>query len=1779
MMKKMVAALLAASLALSPCAVHTVPVFGASGAGIAAQAQQTEGSVLDIRVASSPMYPYEGKVTAKVSNGSGISKEQELYFAADGMAQASFDVPAGAYTVVIKAKKFADYIQTVEAKSGWTHKILVNPVRTENGNNAQAGWLRAGDIDGDGDIDKDDSKALTDAIHANRTDSMYDLNGDGKVDLADLHTLVQGIDAAQESAVEMLCFPKSSQSSDNTLVEGAIGSFLQGKDSIVLKPKSGGTISEGNPVEFHLTMPGGEEGVLLGGLAIYTPSVTDANGNTYSQISKGDATITYLDASGKESIQTVSFGSNQTILAGDRNRNSLASATSGKENSATEKAGSLEQKSLASAAAGKASGMAADVEADGTIVIDFGGQIAVKRVTIRITGTTKKEQPLVEIAKVEFVNDMQERISEPKLDIPTILSLQPGDKSLAVAWSAQNNVTGYELSISGPVDKQNTVESQIIKVTGTQHQVGAINNKGLINYKEYTVKVRSVNGNWTSPWSPAKTATPVPQGKPAPPDNVRAQGGYRSVTVSWKNMSDATGYMVYYKESAASAFQPVVSGFVQQDAGVGRLTANSYTITGLKDYVSYSVYVVSWNESGWGNPSLTAQATTKSEALPLLPKYKLLNTSNGTGRLTSHILSAAYGGSGGASMKGSPLDTGKSALGLVDDDYASYWSKSDWDDGVAYTGPDKGMEILLDQDYKMNYFTYAAADQIAGCDQVRITYGNAQDKSAVKSVGARLLQKMDANDNPYYIVKLNETIIANRIHLYLGRSSGNRAEIKVGEVHFHSYDPIEDDIMALYTDEMHTVLRADVTEATIRALENRLQTADPVSGEKHPLYKELEIELQTARDILNSNLAPSYEVHNQITDKKDGHLGFGGLNAWQPLGRTAYAGESLLVFVGHNTKRTGDGTNLQLVYTQHHAEAANVSRAVNLKVGKNILTVPQLASTDVERGGQLYIAYNGNNPQDKYAVRIGGGSAVPALDLYGKEGAARTAAIREYIQTLENYVTTLETGHGKAHTGVKNVDYNYDKKNCILNATDILMEQMMYSLPATQVLAGLSGAQGVDAKVKKLDRALQAMDDMMALFYHHKGLSDSAGTTRGSNALPSRHLNIRYMRMFAGAFMYASGNHIGIEWGSAPLASSPDTMAGFGWGIAHEIGHNINQGSYAVAEITNNYFAQLLKKVGGGGTRFQYSDVYKKVTSGASGRASNVFVQLAMYWQLHLAFDNQADDAHIYTNYNEQFNNLFFARVDTYSRNPKQAPQDGLTLNGGPEQNLVRLACAAANANMLPFFERWGIEPDAETKAYAQKYGAPVQKAYYYVNDEARDYRVAHAAQEASAGVAGKDVIATPRLSTTGANGRTNSNRVTITIPLKDGVKKDAILGYEIIRSMISDGKMQPEEVVGFQEIDQNAAETVFVDTLSTVNNRVMYYKIRAVDKFLNYSNVLDAGSRKIETEGELDKANWSIETTMASDEDELLGTKEEEPDSGYDTDNNVQAKNSSITRIIDNKTDDGGTYHEAASSATSSATITIDMHKAQAVTALKYQGSALASLTVEVSEDGQKWTAVRKGYTGLDAKTAAQGSTVWFDAVQEGARDHWIGTYTARYVKLTFTKSGPASIQEIEICGPSGDNVKFYETGDGKPAVGLLSKAWTYGDKAEDVIAPGALVFTGKYKGNPDYNVVILYDQDGNVIGSYNNKVESVQVIMAKVPEHGNLGEVSDGTWVYCVEPAYFNSDTLKKITSVRAELYRVDDAKTLDGERIVSDTEPIEMPQTLPSIILEDYRPKSGQ
>ena len=76
-------------------------------------------------------------------------------------------------------------------------------------------------------------------------------------------------------------------------------------------------------------------------------------------------------------------------------------------------------------------------------------------------------------------------------------------------------------------------------------------------------------------------------------------------------------------------------------------------------------------------------------------------------------------------------------------------------------------------------------------------------------------------------------------------------------------------------------------------------------------------------------------------------------------------------------------------------------------------------------------------------------------------------------------------------------------------------------------------------------------------------------------------------------------------------------------------------------------------------------------------------------------------------------------------------------------------------------------------------------------------------------------------------------------------------------------------------------------------------------------------------------------------------------------------------------------------------------------------------------------------------------------------------------------------------------------------------------------------------------------------------------QIILAEDPGNALLGETSEGTWIYWIEPSDRDS-SFGLPGQVRAELYRVDNALTNEGQRLVSDTEFEAVPKNLPGITL---------
>ncbi|MDE5792527.1 MAG: M60 family metallopeptidase, partial [Oscillospiraceae bacterium] len=707
----------------------------------------------------------------------------------------------------------------------------------------------------------------------------------------------------------------------------------------------------------------------------------------------------------------------------------------------------------------------------------------------------------------------------------------------------------------------------------------------------------------------------------------------------------------------------------------------------------------------------------------------------------------------------------------------------------------------------------------------------------------------------------------------------------VAETYFYYYDYLMDEVMDLYVDDLHTVLKDDVNRRTIKALRDKVNTPNEF-GEMNPNAEALLRELDTAEQILNAeSLSSAVEIHNGITTNDAGR-GFSGINAWQPLGVSIGTGEEVTIYVGSNQKKTGDSTNLRLIVTQYHSESSGVTLdGANLKVGANTFKLSKSSIVGAESGGALYIQYQGaSDSSEKYSVRVTGGSEVPFLDLYQvtdeEERLERTVA---YVKKLDEYVPTIEALHNEIHKGSenKNIDYDYDSQNCILGASDILGDTMMYSLPAQQILAG-AGTGTAEERAETILKSMKSMEDMMYLFYQHKGLNKNAQDV--VDQIPKGHLNIRYQRMFTGAFMYAAGNHIGIEWGSVSgMVNSTGVtfdengkyISGnyFGWGIAHEIGHDINQGSYTVAEITNNYYSQLsTAKDTNESVRPSYNEIFKKVTSGTKGDSTNLATQLGIYWQLHLAYDKGLNYK-TYDNYEEQLENLFYARMDTYARTPSKAPQAeengvALTLDGGTDQVLMRLACAAAEKNILEYFTRWGKIPNADTIAYASQFEKET-RAIMFANDDSRVYALNGKGSQLGTK---SDVSAIENISVA-IGSQPNEVNLNFT-PDSTKISDADILGYEVIRCTISGGKIE-EKPVGFAQSPE------FTDTVTTLNNRTVFYKVTLIDQYLNRSEVYETDMIKIEHDGSVDKSNFAIITNGLEAEITVDDATEQTPCSG----------------------------------------------------------------------------------------------------------------------------------------------------------------------------------------------------------------------------------------------------------------------------------------------------------
>ncbi len=1711
--------------------------------------------------------------------------------------------------------------------------------KTDDVTDVYPGALLAGDVDNNSSIDQADYNTLKAEIKHKSNNTTFDLNRDGKVDITDLTYVHQNMDKTVQIAkildTDAIIDPEKVAVTlpDTTVIENGadIKDVLKDNESTVaLKTKSEDPISESNPISMELN---------LAGTTRQATSVEQISIKAPSENAPSSGTIVIPGAGENGQDLEVPFAQDNvelySLASSDGQAQSEIVVNLGKQVAVSQitinVTGSRSNKNLTEISkVDFLNNVYEEVpkpKMNIPVINHFTSATAVGSEHMvlgwdhqtNVTGYELKVEELNENGTVKSTSTYKTSENTLKIEgVKGYATYRVSIQSLSGEWK------------SGFKDEQ---EGYIVEATGETNIATNSNDKDGVpdnadtNYNpkawdsktgELATKADGENGNKFGADSIVELQV-IPETAPEGPEGIKVEGTYKGLNVTWKSHKKAKDYDLYYRKVGGDgawikANDPnndyvdsnpdnnipddVINLTPEQKADKDELIrGTSYTITGLDDQATYEIKMTATNHHGTGGLSQTYLGTTTVLVPPVTSNYNLINIPNGVNETTNHIVSVEY-------LSGTADD----ADAIVDNDYTTSWGSDHWNTGG------KDPVITFDKEYTMNSLKIIRRLDVQESTYLtNIQYYN-EATQAWEKVESRF---NESNKGQVINVTLAKPITTKKIKVGVQvYPSFGRGKASISEIKFYHYDSLQDDVDALFKDTLKLELNDDVTQGQIDELLKRANTIDPVNMEYHPNQAELLSDLQRAEDLLNDiklsdkiiTLDP--RIRNIGTQKSIGQS-----NDYQALGVAVKPGDKVTIYISSPRK----DTKFKLGITQHYAESGSAltTYSQDLVVGKNEITIPDSAfNMDYEKGGNLYLRFDKMFADGQVVqVRVSGGTEIPHLNLNNmiddasKESEVKDA-IRTYIRELKSYVNTLPNRYPTTEDKVNNI-YTYDPKTSILNSTDIEGDRITLSLAADQVLKGITeGLSTEDEQVNRLYDNLLAWEQLMKVSYLQQGLLETAIDFDGDgkitntaldqlngkseqkffteNQAPLNRINIKYQRMFTGAFMYASGHHVGIDYGSVAgmMTGVPfkfdekgnlvnkDEARLFGWGINHEIGHVHDVNGLTYAEVTNNILALITQTFDDEDqSRFEmfetaYEEIYDKVTSGSVGLASSGVVKLGMFWQLHLAYDNDNTYKMLELNTDNNLDNdTFYAKLYRVTREKGIAPNEAG--HDKVAQTFIMRSSDAVGKDLREFFEKWGIVASPKTNAYLDQQAYPKEdKAIYYLNDNARRQRLeAIENNDLSSLIMAEDTTVSASFGTdkdgNEITDKTYLNQKEVPLQLSVNKDQDKILGYEIIKLEATSQGVK-EVVSGFVERNAEGDITEYVDVIDAVNNRTFAYKVRAYDYNLNVTQVTEIGTVKVSHDGSIAKSDWQFTTNTRGAED----VSDEHTGHGH-------VENGSINKIKDN---DKSTVYKASKATNHNGQtvsgdpyVTIEMDKIKSVVGLKYTPgettqkkfslmnlftrnnevtySPISKYEVLVSQDGTNWT---KAHSGTFDTTRE--NTIYFN--EKGTSDNsQLWSYDAKYVKLVAKGASTISIAELDILGPQGDNIEIgmdnydqvYENGIGK-----LKSDYEYAPG--NIIPAGSLLVMGEYKGDPAFNVPLVLNENNE-----NFALKSQAILLANLPEDAELGEVAEGNWIYWITPEQQAEVGNIEGTKVKAELYRYNKLDTQGapvGQRLVSDT-----------------------
>ncbi len=1028
------------------------------------------------------------------------------------------------------------------------------------------------------------------------------------------------------------------------------------------------------------------------------------------------------------------------------------------------------------------------------ITISLGKRVPVKKITITVV---KTDAGYAAVESIQFLQDIvPENPAAPNTKV-TDVAAEAGSESVRLRWRNLPNVSGYKI-LYWPQGKEDLTQELHVDVNSATVT-------GLENLKTYCFTVTATDGSWEGKPSEPVTATPQPAAVPDKVDMVTVTSMDGALRVGWKAAKGATWHELFYREKDAA-------GWTQSG---GRLEDTQATIEGLTNGVTYEIYVVACNDIGRGPQS------TIAEGIPKAVDYSRPAGIPAEGVLEyQDIESIRLADTGNYSHTAHP--SGFQPASMADGDFRTHWTSQAWGDGnharskqviCTLKEPQHLTAALwiprMDGTYSANLKAYTVTiwregDDLSGPGTRIVPNENQEDG------GLRTWETIPNNVVNDRFAFLPFEPVENVKQIAITIDQNGYTAVSLSELMFMTYSAernLPGDIAALFASDLHTALKPGVTAEQIEALQARLDSDE----KNYYLYVDvLQDELKLARSLLSGQGATGVVVNGiqARNGSADSRYGQGG-SVLQPLGVAAGAGTELVIYA----EGIPTDAPVSLVATQFNAQVNSWQKTVGtLRNGRNILAIPQITSdSDKTKGGSLYLTYGGSEANaQNIKLHVLRGTAIPTLELsnwHKLDDTARREAIGRYVDDLAQYMVDAKISSPTS-------DWR--------NVTEISTPSVLLSLPAAAVSAALGNGTR-EEKITTLYNDILAWEDIMYICKTTQGIS----ATYENNDMHTRQ-NIRCMTMFSGAFMYAAGSHIGIGYGSCGgmVVGKPVSMTGagnanslFGWGIAHEIGHNMDK--LGRAEITNNIYSLMVQTYDGRDNTLtsrleasnKYKDIFTKTAQGYPGAAGNVFVQLGMYWQLHLAYTSSTNSLDFYNKFFTAWKNKeFTSDANTY------------------DEKVALTAAGVTGKNLNEFFRRWGMQLSDSVKSKIDSY-ADEPRAIWYLNDESRRAAL---------------------------NGTTQASG-TVTASVEKNGDKEVNLTF----SFNGSGTIQGFEIIrNGTPIDFVIASSsgTYKDVIGSGNHRNYAYTVKAYDILGNEVGMANAGTVRIAYDNVIDPSTYTTE-------------------------------------------------------------------------------------------------------------------------------------------------------------------------------------------------------------------------------------------------------------------------------------------------------------------------------